>query len=331
MKSQHKTRVKRSVAVLAAPFASLVLAAYGHASESIYPTKTVRIVVPYTPGGGIDLIGRTVAQELAQPLGQQVIVENRPGASTIIGADVVAKAPPDGHTLLVTSHSTHAFLPNLKKKLPYDADKDFEPVALLVSQSFVLVVHPSMPVRDVKQLLAFARARPGELTYSSSGLGTGTHFSGELLKTLGKIDIRHIPYKGGAQSFTELAGGHVAMSFGSIASSLPYVKAGKVRMIGSTGIKRSPGAPDLPTIAETIPGYEMTAWSALFAPGGTPKAVVERLSAEVAKAFGRPAVKNRLAALGYEIETSSPEELKAYISKERAMYGKLIKMVGLER
>jgi tripartite-type tricarboxylate transporter receptor subunit TctC len=287
--------------------------------------------VPYTPGGGVDLIGRVLAQELAKPLGQQVIVDNRPGGSTMIGADAVAKAQPDGHTLLVTSHSTHAFLPNTKTKAPYDPDRDFEPVSLLVTQSFVLVVHPSLPVRNVRQLMALARARPGELTYSSNGVATGTHFSGELLRSLGKIDIRHIPYKGGSQSFAALAGGEVSMSFGSVASALPFVKAGKVRMIAATGVKRSPAAPELPTIAEEgLAGYQMTAWTALFAPGRTPKSIVDRLSAEAAKAFSAQAVKDRLLALGYDIETSSPEELGAFVRKERALYAGLIKTVGLE-
>lgn len=302
-----------------------------NAAELVYPVKTIRIVVPYTPGGGVDLIGRVLAQELTKSLGQQVIVDNRPGGSTMIGADAVAKAQPDGYTLLVTSHSTHAFLPNTKTKAPYDPDRDFESVSLLVSQSFVLVVHPSLPVRNVKQLLALAKVRPGELTYSSNGVATGTHFSGELLRSLGKIDIRHIPYKGGSQSFAALASGEVSMSFGSVASALPFVKAGKVRMIAATGVKRSPAVPELPTIAEEgLTGYQMTAWSALFAPGRTPKSIVDRLSTEAAKAFNAQAVKDRLVAFGYDIEVSSPEELGAFVRKERALYAGLIKTVGLE-
>ena len=301
------------------------------AGESSYPSKTVRIVVPYTPGGGVDLIGRIAAQELSKPLGQTVIVENRPGGSTIIGADAVAKAAPDGHTLLVTSHSTHAFLPNTRTQAPYDADRDFEPVSLLVSQSFVLVVHPSLPVNNVKQLIAIAKARPGDLTYSSSGVSTGTHFCGELLRTLAKLDIRHIPYKGGAQSFTELAGGHVSMSFGSMPSAMPFVKAGKVRMIAVTGIKRSPAAPELPTIAESgVAGYQMTAWTAMFAPRATPATIVDRLSAELGKSFKSPAVRDRLGQLGYDIEGGSPDDLRQHVKKERAMYGRLIKLTGLE-
>ena len=301
------------------------------AAADAYPTKPIRIIVPYTPGGGVDLIGRLTAQELAKPLGQLVIVENRPGGSTMIGADVVAKSAPDGHTLLVTSHSTHAFLPNTKTKAPYDADKDFAPVSLLVSQSFVLVVHPSLPAKNVRQLIAIARSRPGDLTYSSSGVGTGTHFSGELLRTLAKVDIRHIPYKGGGQSFAALAGGEVSMSFGSLPSALPFVKADKVRMLAVTGMKRSPAAPELLTIAESgVPGYQMTAWTALFAPAGTPAAIVERLSIATAGAFKAPAVRERLSSLGYEVEASTPAELRKHVAAERALYGKLIKLVGLE-
>jgi tripartite-type tricarboxylate transporter receptor subunit TctC len=288
--------------------------------------------VPYTPGGGIDFIGRIVAQELGKSLGQQVIVDNRPGGSTIVGSDLVAKAPPDGHTLLVTSHSTHAFLPNTGRKLPFDPDKDFAPVSLLVSQSFVLVVHPSLPVRSIQQLIAIARERPGDLTYSSSGIGTGTHLSGELLANLARIDIRHIPYKGGGQSFTELAGGHVSMSFGSMPSAMPYVKAGKVRMIAVTGLKRSPAAPELPTITESgVPGFQFTAWSALYAPGQTPKAIVDLLSREVVKALNRSEVKDRLTPLGYDIEASTPDELRAHIGKERATYAELMRKTGLDK
>lgn len=311
--------------------AALVCQAHASAAAESYPSKSVRIIVPYTPGGGIDFIGRVVAQELAKPLGQTVLVDNRPGGSTMIGSDLVAKAAPDGHTLLVTSHTTHAFLPNTKTKAPYDADRDFEPVSLLVSQSFVLVVHPSLPATSVKQLIAIGRSRPGDLTYSSSGIGTGTHFCGELLQTLAKIDIRHIPYKGGGQSFTALAGGEVSMSFGSMPSAMPFVKAGKVRIIAVTGTKRSPAAPELPTIAESgVPGFQMTAWSALFAPAATPPAIAERLSAELTKAFRTPALRDRLGALGYDIEAGTPTDLRKHVVAERAMYGKLIKLIGLE-
>ena len=315
-----------------APMAALACAPHAIAADATYPVKTVRIVVPYTPGGGIDFIGRILAQELGKSLGQQVIVDNRPGASTLVGADIVAKAPPDGYTLLVTSHSTHAFLPNTGRKLPFDPDKDFTPVSLLVSQPFVLVVHPSLPVRHVQQLIAVARQRPGDLTYSSSGIGTGTHLSGELLSHLAKIDIRHIPYKGGAQSFTELAGGHVSMSFGSMPSAMPYVKARKVRMIAVTGLKRSPAAPELPTIAESgVPGYQFTAWSALYAPGQTPQHIVDRLNQEVVAALNRVEVKERLISLGYDIEASTPGELRAHIGKERATYAGLMRMTGLDK
>ncbi|MCW5604839.1 MAG: tripartite tricarboxylate transporter substrate binding protein [Burkholderiales bacterium] len=331
MKSEVRRDAVARLLFSCAGLMTLGMALSAGAAESAYPTKAVRIVVPYTPGGGVDLIGRIAAQELAKVLGQQVIVDNRPGGSTIIGADAVAKASPDGHTLLVTSHSTHAFLPNTRTKVPYDPDRDFEPVSLLVSQPFVLVVHPSMPVRSIKELMALAKARPGDLTYSSSGIATGTHFSGELLRALGNIDIRHIPYKGGAQSFTALAGGEVSMSFGSIAAASSFVKAGRLRMIALTGLRRSPAVPELPTIAEEgLPGYQMTAWTAMFAPGGTPGNTVERLGSEVAKAFKTQTVRDRLVPLGYDIEASSPGELGAYVRKERALYGKLMKMVGLD-
>ena len=302
---------------------------FGHAQQS-FPSKPIRVVVPYPPGGGNDIIGRIAAEELTKRLGQQAVVDNRPGGSTVIGAEIVARAPADGYTLLVTSHTTFAFMPNLRAKLPYDAVRDFEPVSLLATQSFVLVTHPSIAARTVKEVIALAKSKPGELTFASSGLGTGTHFSGEQLKVLAGIDIRHIPYKGGGPALNDLIGGHVSMGFGSIASTQPFVKQGKIRMIAITSAKRSAAAPDVPTIGETVKGYEMTPWNAMFAPKGAPRAVIERLNRETVAAIRSPHVAERLAVLGYDPAASTPGELASHVKAELVRYGKLIKAIGFK-
>jgi tripartite-type tricarboxylate transporter receptor subunit TctC len=316
--------------VIACAGAALALAAPQVLAQSGYPTKPIRVVVPYPPGGGNDIIGRIAAEELTKRLGQQAVVDNRPGGSTVIGAEIVSKAPADGYTLFVTSHTTFAFMPNLRSKLPYHPVRDFEPVSLLATQSFVLVTHPSVAAKIVKDVIALAKARPGELTFASSGTGTGTHFSGEQLKVLTGIDLRHIPYKGGGPALNDLIGGHVSMGFGSIASTLPFAKQGKLRMIGLTSAKRSPAVPDVPTIGESVPGYEMTPWNAMFAPKGTPRAVVERLNREVVAGIRSPQVAERLMALGYDAAASTPQELAAHVKVELVRYGKLIKAIGFK-
>jgi tripartite-type tricarboxylate transporter receptor subunit TctC len=314
-------------------FVSATLAVLIGTAEALaqpYPTRPLRIVVPYPPGGGNDIIGRIAAEELTRRLGQQAIVDNRPGGSTVIGAEIVAKAPPDGHTLLVTSHTTFAFIPNLRSKLPFDPVRDFEPISLMATQSFVLVTHPTIPAKTVKEVIALAKARPGELTFASSGIGTGTHFSGEQMKVLAGIDIRHIPYKGGGPALNDLIAGHVSMGFGSIASTQPFVKQGKIRMIAITSAKRSAAAPDIPTIGETIKGYEMTPWNAMFAPKGTPRAIIERLNRDTVAAIKSPQVAERLMGLGYDAAASSPGELATHVKLELARYAKLIKAIGFK-
>ncbi len=299
-------------------------------AQQPYPSRAVRIVVPYPPGGGNDIIGRIAAEELTKRLGQQFVVDNRPGGSTVIGAELVAKAPPDGYTLFVTSHTTFALMPNLRSKLPYDPIRDFEPVSLMATQSFVLVTHPLLPAKTVKEVIAVAKSKPGQLTFASSGIGTGTHFSGEQLKVLAGIDIRHIPYKGGGPALNDLIAGHVSMGFGSIASTLPFVKQGKLRLIAITAAKRSPAIPDVPTIGETLKGYEMTPWNAMFAPKGTPRAIIDRLNKETVAGIGSPEAGQRLMALGYDAVANSPEQLGEHVKLELARYGKLIKTIGFK-
>ena len=298
-------------------------------AQPAYPAKSVRVVIPYPPGGGNDIIGRIVADDLGRRLGQQMLVDNRPGGSTAIGAELVARAPADGYTLLITSHSTYALLPNLRPKLNYDPVRDFEPVSLLARQSFALAVHPSLPANTVKQVIALARARPGQLTFSSAGAGTGTHFSGEQFKVLAKVDMLHVPYKGGNTALNAVLSGETTMTFGSLSALSPYVNAKKLRVIAVTSAKRSPLDRNIPTIAESgLPGYEMTPWYGLVTPKGAPQPVIERLNGAVIAAMQSKDMQEKIARVGYEPEGSTPQQLAEHIKAELARYAKLIKVIG---
>ena len=296
-----------------------------------YPSRAVRIVVPYPPGGGNDIIARAYADELTKRLAQQVIIDNRPGGSTIIGAELVAKAAADGYTVLVSSHTTFAIVPNIRAKLPYDVVRDFDPVALLATQPFVLVVHPSLPARDIKQLVALAKAQPGALTYSTPGVGAGGHFCGELLNTMAGIDIRHIPYKGSAPALTDLVGGQVSMTFTSMAAVQAFVRNGRLRLLAVTSAQRSPLAATTPTIAESgVPGFDMRGWNAMVAPRATDKSAIGRLNAEIIAIIKSPQARERLAQQGYEPEAGTPQHLGDMIQSELARYAKLVKAVGMK-
>lgn len=300
-------------------------------AQQPYPSRAIRVVVPYPPGGGNDIIGRIVADELSKRLGQQALVDNRPGGSTVIGAEIVARAAPDGYTMLVTSHTTYALIPNLRAKLPYDPQRDFEPVSLLATQSFALAVHPSLPANSVRQIIALARAKPGQLTFSSAGAGTGTHFSGEQFKVLGKLDMLHVPYKGGNTAVNAVLSGETTMTFGSLSALSPFVTAKKLRVIAVTSAKRSPLDPKIPTIAESgLPGYEMTPWYGLTVPKGTSQAIVERLNATVVAGLQTREMQERMARVGYEPEGSTPAQLAAHIKAELARYAVLIKAIGFK-
>lgn len=300
-------------------------------AQQPYPSRAIRVVVPYPPGGGNDIIGRIVADELGKRLGQQALVDNRPGGSTVIGAEIVARAAPDGYTMLVTSHTTYALIPNLRAKLPYDPQRDFEPVSLLATQSFALAVHPSLPANSVRQIIALARAKPGQLTFSSAGAGTGTHFSGEQFKVLAKIDMLHVPYKGGNTAVNAVLSGETTMTFGSLSALSPFVNAKKLRVIAVTSAKRSPLDPKIPTIAESgLPGYEMTPWYGLTVPRGTSQAIVERLNSAVVAGLQTREMQERMARVGYEPEGSTPAQLAAHIKAELARYAVLIKAIGFK-
>ena len=314
--------------------ATLLLAAAGVplvSAQPAYPVKPVRVIVPYPPGGGNDIIARAVADELSKRTGQNFLIDNRPGASTIIGTEIAAKAAADGYNVFVSSQTTLAIVPNLKRSVPYDPVRDFDPVSMLATQPYLLVVHPSLPVTSVKQLVALAKAQPGKLAFGSPSLGTGGHLSAELFKIATGVDMFHVPYKGGAQAAVEVMGGHVSLMFATFSSVHAFAVSGKLRPIAVTSAKRSPALPKVPTIAESgVPGFETVQWIAMSVPRGTPKGAVDRLNAEITAGVKSPDLRERLAAQGYDPESSTPQQLADTIKVEYARFGKLIKSIGLK-
>jgi tripartite-type tricarboxylate transporter receptor subunit TctC len=295
-----------------------------------YPNHAIRLVVPSSPGGGTDITGRIVAQKLSEQLGQQVVVDNRAGAGTIIGIEIAAKAPPDGYTLLM-GLSTLAINPSMYAKLPYDAIKDLAPISLAVLSPNILTVHPSLPAKNLKEFIALAKARPGTITFGSAGQATSPHLSGELLKVLAHIDIVHVPFKGSGQSVISSLAGEIAANFPSVPTAIPYIKAGKLRALGVTTAKRSQALPDVPSIAEAgVPGYEATQWFGLLAPAGTPRPVIDRLNQEMVKLLKSPEVRDRLIADGTDPAPTTPEEFGAYIKSETEKWTKVIKAAGIK-
>jgi tripartite-type tricarboxylate transporter receptor subunit TctC len=307
----------------------LALATTLPAQAQTYPTKPVRIVVTIGPGSAGDLLSRLLAEPLAKGLGQSVIVDNRPGAGGNLAASIVAKSPPDGYNLFLTTISTHGINPTLYRELPFDPIRDFAPITLSATSPNVLVVHPSLPASNVKQLIAFAKQRPGEITYSSGGTGTSQHMSGALFDLMAGIRTSHVPYKATPQSVTAVMSGEVVMSFASVSVAQPSVRAGKLRGLGVTSGKRVSAWPDMPTIAETgLPGFDVAAWFGYSATGGTPTAVVQRLNSELRKAQNDPTVRSRLNEQGMEVLESSPEEFSRYIRDEITKWGKVVKAAG---
>ncbi len=306
-----------------------LLAACQFACAQSYPTKAVRVIAPFPPGGGTDLFARAVAQKLTSTLGQTFVVDNRSGAGGMIGADLVAKSPPDGYSLLITSSSTHSINPHLTRKMPYDAIRDFVPVINIASAPNVLVVHPSVPAKTVKEMIALAKSRPGALNYASNGTGTLSHLTGEMFKLQAGINLIHIPYKGGPPAVIDLVAGQVSALFAAAPTVFPQVRAGKLRAIAMTGPKRSAALPDLPAVAETLPGFDSVQWWAMFAPAGTPGDVVERLNSEVSRIITDADVKARFAAEGAEPAGGSPREFAAFVRADYEKWGKVVKAVGI--
>ncbi len=307
----------------------LSLAASISCAQQSYPTKMIRYVVPFPAGGPLDIVARALGQELTKSLGQPVIIDNRPGAGGNIGADFVAKSPPDGHTILMGAVSTHAINVTLYSKLPYDPIRDFAPVTRIPSGPNVLVVHPSIPARNVQELIAVARAHPGQLNFASGSTGSAGHLAGELFKVMAHVDMVHIPYKGAAPAVVDLLGGHVSLMFDNLASGLPNIKAGRVRALAVTTLKRSPMIPELPTISESgLRGFDVSTWFGVFAPAGTPAEIVNRLNTEIARVLRTQDMKERLAFLGAEPVGNRPEEFAAFVKAEIPKYAKVIRASG---
>jgi tripartite-type tricarboxylate transporter receptor subunit TctC len=287
----------------------------------------VRVIVPFPPGAGVDITTRLVIPKLSEALGQQFIADNRPGAAGNIGAEIAAHAPNDGYTLLAGG-APQAISQTLYPKLGYNLVEDFDPVAFMASVPFMLVVHPSLPARTVKDLVALAKAKRGELTYASTGSGSTPHLTAEILKSVSGIDIVHIPYKGTPAAVTDLLAGNVTMMFANSLSVLPHVQSGRLRAIAVTSAKRSAVAPNLPTVAETYPGFESGTWFALFAPAGTPREIIARLNAVVSKAVQMPDIRQRFMAQGAETMSGTPEQVAAYVRAEVAKWDKVVKASG---
>jgi tripartite-type tricarboxylate transporter receptor subunit TctC len=321
--------VRRMLALLAT-VAAAVAAPFAFAqSTANYPAKPVRLVVPFPAGGTTDILARAVAQKLSEAWGQQVIVDNRPGAGGNIGSDLVAKSKPDGYTLLMGTVGTHAINPSLYKNMPYDHVKDFAPVILVAGVPNVLVVNPSLPVHSVPELIAYAKANPGKLNFASSGNGTSIHLSGELFKAMTGVEMTHVPYKGSAPALTDLIGGQVQLMFDNLPSSLPFIKAGKLRALAVTSGARAAALPDLPTLAESgLPGFEASSWFGVLAPAGTPRDIVAKLNGAIAGWLASPEAKEKLLAQGAIAAGGAPEDFARHIGAETSKWAKVVKASG---
>jgi tripartite-type tricarboxylate transporter receptor subunit TctC len=312
------------LAALLALFAAIPLA-----SAQTYPAKAIKLIVPFPPAGSTDISARAVAGKLGERLGQAVVIENKPGAGGNIGTDVVAKAAPDGYTLVVGTVGTHAINAGLYSKMPYDNVKDFAPVILLSSTPNVLVVYPKLPVNSVKDVIALARSKPGEMTFASSGSGTSIHLSGELFRSMAGLQMTHIPYKGSGPMQIDLMSGQVNMSFDNLSAAMAQIKAGRLRALAVTGTSRSPMLPDVPTVAEEgLPGYEATSWNGVFAPAGTPKDIIEKLNRELNAILASPETRKFFAEQGGEAGGGTPEQLGAFVRSETAKWSKVVKESG---
>ena len=316
--------------VFAAAAIPILVPSFSEAAEQRYPMRPVRIVVPQSAGGSTDLVARAVAQRLGEALKDNVVVDNRPGAGSLHGTDMVAKSPPDGHTVLVVAAS-FTINPSLRKSLPFDPIRDFAPISQLVTLPHILVVHPSLPVKSVKELVALAKAKPGQLNFGSSGIATSTHLAAELFMHNADVKMVNVPYKGGAPGMTALLSGEVHLYFATISTALPHIKAGKLRALGVTSAKRSAAAPQYPTIAEAgVRGYQHQSWVGMLAPAKTPRPVVTKLNAEVVKIVQHPDMKALLLREGLEAAGDTPEEFEQDIKTEIMKWQKLTQAAGIK-
>ena len=311
--------------------AALALLALVAPARADFPDKPIKIVVPYPPGGTTDLLARAIAPRLSERLKQPVVVENRAGAGGVIGAQGVMRSPADGYTILFATVATHGILPVLQKPAPYDAVKDFAPITLVAYTPNVLLANPALPVKNVAEMLALAKAKPGTLNFGSTSQGGSPHMSGELLKTMAQIDIQHVPYKGGGPMLIDLIGGQIQLGFDNLPSAIAHVRSGKVRALAVTTAKRWPGAPEIPTLAESgVPGYEASAWFGLLAPAATPKPVVELLQSHVAAILRTPEVEKQFFEQGAQPSGNTPEEFARMIAGELQKWAKVVAATGVK-
>ena len=297
-------------------------------SAQTFPAKSIRIIVPFTPGGPNDILARMIGQRYTAAWGQQTVVDNRPGGGTVIGTDIVARAPADGHTLLMVSTS-HAANPSLMPKLPFDTLRDFVAVGQAVSSPNVLVVHPSVPAKTTGDLIAIAKARPGQITFASGGSGAATHLAGELLKIMAGVEMTHIPYKGAGPATIDLISGQVTWMFGTILPTIPHVRAGKLRALALSGKQRAAVLPEVPTVAEQVAGFEASSWYGVFAPAGTPADVIAKLNQEMVRALTPPEVRQRLAIEGTEVVAGNPDDFMNLFRAEVAKWARVVKQAGI--
>jgi tripartite-type tricarboxylate transporter receptor subunit TctC len=324
---QEEANMSTRIQIVAGAVAVLI-AAPGFVAAQAYPSKPLRIIIPFPPGGATDIGGRYIAQKLGEAFGQQAIPDNRGGANGTIGLELTAKAPPDGHTLVLGQTGNLAISPGLTK-VGYDPVRDFAPISLVMASPHVLAVHPSLPARSLKDVIALARSKPGQLNYASTGSGSAGHLGMELLKTTTRMDIVHVPYKGAAPGLLDLVAVHVALMFTSVLSTSQVMQAGKVRPLAVGGQRRSPSLPEVPTIAESgFPGFEVISWWGILGQAAMPKDIVARLNSEIVKVMASPEARDRIGALGADIMTSTPEQFAAYIRSEQAKWGQAIKDSG---
>ena len=294
-----------------------------------YPARPVRMVNPSSPGGGADIIGRLVGAQFSKTFGQNFMTDNRPGAANIIATEIVAKSPPDGYTLLVAATGTFVTNPLVYAKLPY-ADRDFETIAIVADAPFILTVHPSIPVRSVRELTALAKARPGELTYASFGTGSSSHLAGELFQVMTRTRLLHVPYKGSAPGMADLLAGNITMKFDGGLASVPHIKSGRIRPLGVAALRRLPQIPDVPTLSEAgLRDFQAGSWYGLMAPAGTPREIITRLHVELVKALKQPDLQQRITDLGADVVGNTPEEFSAQILREREVWAKVVKQAGI--
>ncbi len=306
-----------------------LIAAHAHGADAVFPQRPLRVIVPFAPGGGTDLIARALAQKLSEAWGQQVLVDNRAGGGTVIGSDLAAKAAPDGHTLLLTANP-HTTNPALHAKLPYDTVRDFAGITQIAASPLVLTVHPSMPARTVRDLIALAKQKPGQLSYGTSGNGGPQHLAGEMFKLMARVAMIHVPYRGGAPALSDLMAGQTQLMFGSTFTVIPQNAAGRLRALAVTSARRSPALPNLPTIAEAaLPGYAMTTWYGLFIAAATPRTVITKLHADVARALKLPDVIERLARDGSNVVASEPAAFDAHVRSEIENASRIVKASGM--